>query len=262
MKKMLLHGPVLVLLVLIMACQNVIDSGSVGETIPGPQRSVSDASGNTYLLPYSPYNYEVLLSKFVAAENDRSSNGVIAADGRVNEPVWNGASSSAIRNFKHPTSPADPPEGYSTEGTTRSVWNGYTLYVAVKVQDSTSAPENTQLTSSTDRSTRLQSASWNNFDAVEFDLDFFNDKIDKWELDDGMFKISRSGKLANRLLPDAGQGDSPDDTWADPLADPRAREFTDRLKDWGAYEVANGYEVWLAIEREFDGSRNPCPNMI
>jgi hypothetical protein len=197
--------------------------------------------GNSYVLPYSPYDYEVQLAKFAPADANGNST-VIGSDRKLNSTAWANANSSPVSNFKHPSNAAGPNAGYSTEGTLRSLWDGYTLYLAVEVADNT--PSNlTALTSTTQRMTSPGNNTWNNFDAVEFDIDFFNDKIDKWELDDGMVKVSRNGKLAGNRL--NGNGD---ETWADPFGQPEAREFTDRLKDWYAYEITGGYTVWLAIE--------------
>jgi hypothetical protein len=239
MKKQLLCGPVLVLLVLIMACQNVIDSGSAGGAIPGSQRSVSDEFGNTYLLPYSPYSYKVQLAKFAVAESDGTSK-VISADRKLNAAVWNTANSASVDTFKNPGG-VGPAGTYSTDGTLKSVWDGYTLYLAVEVHDNTPA-HLTALQNTTARMTSPGNDSWNNFDAVQFNIDFTNDKLDKGYYC-GMVKVSRNGKLAYNRLNGTG-----DETWADNFGEPTAREFNDRLKDWNAYEVDNGYIVWLAVE--------------
>jgi hypothetical protein len=238
MKKLLWYGLILAL-ALITACQNAFVPNDEGKqrSVPGVSRSVSDEFGNTYLLPYSPYDYQVQMAKFMA-----SAQEVIKSDKTLNDTTWAAANSSPVNQFKHATNAANAAGGYSTDGTLRSLWDGYTLYLAVTVNDTT--PSNlTALTSTTQRMTTVADASWGNFDAVEFDIDFFNDKIDKWELDDGMIKVSRNGKLAGHRLNGTG-----DETWADPFSQPEAREFTDRLKDWGAYEVTGGYVAWLALE--------------
>jgi hypothetical protein len=241
MKKHLLSWPVLVLLVLITACQNVLDSGPDGGTIPGLRRSVSDEFGNTYLLPYSPYSYKVQLAKFVAAESGGTSK-VIATDRKLNPAagVWDTADSAPINYFKN-AGGVSPAGNYSTEGTLKTVWDGYTLYLTVEVRDNTPA-HLTALQNTTERMTNPGNNNWNNFDAVQFNIDFTNDKLDKGYYC-GMVKVSRNGKLAYNRLNGTG-----DETWADNFGEPRAREFNDRLKDWDAYEVANGYVVWLAVE--------------
>lgn len=244
MRKLVWFGPVLALL-LITACEGVLSPNQGGGADPGDKaaRVVSGVSGK-YLLPYSPYNYQVQLAKFVAADSNGNSQ-VIGADRKLNATVWN-FTGSQISNRKHANDAADAPATYTTTGTLKSVWDGYTLYLAVEVND-TSVSNLAALQSTTERMTLVADNQWGNFDAVEFDIDFFNDKIDKWELDDGMIKVSRNGKLAGHPL---NGSDATGGTWFDPFSDPRAREFTDRLKDWNAYEKdgGSGYIAWLALE--------------
>ncbi|AEF81595.1 sugar-binding protein [Leadbettera azotonutricia] len=241
MKKRFLCGLLAVLLVSLIACQNVLSSGSGPSGDKSLLRSVSDGFGNTYILPYSPYNYQVLLSKFVP------STVPVITSGTLNPAAWNDAPTAAINHFMS-TSGTAAPVGYSTAGVLQSVWDGYTLYLAVDVTDST--PSNSSaLDGNLNRLASPGQGVWNQFDAVGFNIDFMDDKYDKWSLDDGFVKVSRSGKLASGRMNDAGTDTgNGDETWADPFGQPEAREFTDRIKDWGAYENAHGYTAWLAIE--------------
>ncbi|MDR0876568.1 MAG: hypothetical protein LBN21_00830, partial [Treponema sp.] len=189
----------------------------------------------------------MLLSKFAPAVSGGESQ-VITGDRKLNPTVWDSANSSPITNYLSTT--GGPPTGsYSTAGTLKSVWDGYTLYLGVTVLDNT--PSNlTALENSTQRLTSPGTGAWNQFDAVGFNIDFMDDKFDKWSLDDGFIKVSRSGKLASGRMNDSGNDTGTgDETWADPFGQPEAREFTDRIKDWGAYENSGGgYTAWLAVE--------------
>jgi hypothetical protein len=166
---------------------------------------------------------------------------VINPDGTLNETVWSasGAPTATINKYTNAAGTGAAGGTYSTTGYMRSVWDGYTLYVAVQVGDNT--PD--YLTAVQNSTTRFISSTIANQDCVEFDIDFFNHKTDKWEIEMGRAKVSRGGKLVGHPLGGNGTG-----TWADPFSEMRAREFTDRVKDWGAYEVSNGYIAWIALE--------------
>jgi hypothetical protein len=246
MKKLLLCGPVLALL-LITACSNGLSyEGGGGPSTEG--RYVSDKFGNQYILPYSPYNYKVALSEFVPAANGVSN--VITADKKLNEAVWAASHSYPVREFKNganTTGTQDPAPGYSTEGALRSVWDGYTLYLAVDVIDNTPSYLN-GLEASTERMTSFTGSpgpgNWHQFDSVEFYINFLGDKYEGRTMNAGTAKISRSGKFGG-IRWTLGNND---ETWADSLGQPEAREFQDRAKDWGAYETASGYTAWIAFE--------------
>ena len=254
MKRMFVCG-LLIVCMLITAC-----SASVGPNFDnsetaaqGSPRSLTDQFGNTYLLPWSPFNYEVLESKFTPADANGNSTVVLPEVGgvrRLNEavwgPLWNSANTAStpapVAYFRGADGNATPGGTYQTTGELRSVWDGYTLYLAVRVNDNTPA-HLPALQTTTQRITGPGNTSWNNFDGVEFCIDFDNEKTNKWILD-GFAKVSRNGKLAGNRVNGTG-----DQTWADTFSQPDAREFTDRIKDWGAYELdGGGYMAWLAME--------------
>jgi|GEM_PF-3436248 len=227
--KRLLWGPALLLALLVVACQGPTSSSDGGESLKGLQ----------YSLPYSPYDYEVLKSQFTTES--------MAMDGKLDEAAWGQAESSVIDNIKSATAAEDATSGAT--GVIRSVWDGYRLYVAVQVSDNTPA-NNPTLEASTERATGLwngynaswlQDDSWISFDGVQFSMDFWNDKVDKWEDDDALFAISRSGKLAYQDNSDRG-------TYGSAHACPDAREYTNRLNSWAVTSTATGYIIELAID--------------
>ncbi|MDR1109072.1 MAG: hypothetical protein LBL19_08565, partial [Spirochaetaceae bacterium] len=85
-----------------------------------------------------------------------------------------------------------------------------------------------------------------NFDNVEFAVDFWNDKQDKWADDDGLFAISRSGKLVY----DSSGGFGDEGTYASVFASPDAREYNNRIKAYAVTEKSGGagYIVELALQ--------------
>ena len=237
---------------LITACQNpsAIDGGVA--------RAANDSGGTSYVLPWSPYQYKVLESKFTDA--------AITVDGTLSEAAWAGAASSQIAYVKHPTNAEDGSTGAT--GTIKSVWDGYTLYLAVDVTDNTLAKW-AKLETPDNQSVVLKSngaygslgnamvipgwgvfgdGAWNNYyDNVEFAIDFWNDKQDKWADDDGFFAISRSGKLVYRN----GEGFPADEgTYASVFASPDAREYNDRIKAYAVTEKSGGtgYIIELALQ--------------
>jgi hypothetical protein len=96
--------------------------------------------------------------------------------------------------------------------------------------------------------TTYQSPPYNTrFDNVEFALDFWNDKQDKWADDDGLFAISRSGKL---VYDNSGGFGTDEGTYASVFASPDAREYNDRVKAYAVKEKSGGagYTVELALQ--------------
>jgi hypothetical protein len=248
-KRFLWAGAAFVLLV--TACQN-----PTGDSI---NNRASDGPGTGYVLPYSPYDYQVLESKF--------TNGSITVDGKLDEGIWAQAASSNIQNFKHAVNAEDAQTGAT--GTIKSVWDGYTLYIAVDVMDNT--PANLTLLENggtggalgdptiTPKSngayalmetmdyTTFQTPPYNvRFDNVEFAVDFWNDKQDKWADDDGLFAVSRSGKLVY----DSSGGFGDEGTYASVFASPDAREYNDRIKAYAVTQKSGnaGYTVELALQ--------------
>ncbi|MDR0707601.1 MAG: hypothetical protein LBF60_06975, partial [Treponema sp.] len=250
MKKFLWAGIALVLLS--PACQ---DPGYGADDL-----AANNGAAVTYVLPYSPYDYQVLESTF--------TDGTITVDGNLNEGIWAQAASSNIANFKHATNAEDADSGAT--GTVKSVWDGYTLYIAVDVTDATPAnltllendgqggspyvdptitPKSNgayAITEAMDYST-YQTPPYNSrFDNVEFAVDFWNDKQDKWADDDGLFAVSRSGKLVY----DSSDGFGDEGTYASVFASPDAREYNDRIKAYAATEKSDGsgYTIELAFQ--------------
>ncbi|MDN4504010.1 sugar-binding protein [Alteromonadaceae bacterium BrNp21-10] len=170
---------------------------------------------------------EQLTATFVGAAFDGSSP--ITVDGiRDNAYPLQGA---AIDNAKNGAANADIVT--NTHGTIRSVWDGRTLYMFVEVNDDTPSLNPTL--------PAWGASSATNFDGVEFALDFWNDKIDKFEDDDGLFTISRDGKLT--YLPNGGVINH-----QSVHAFRDGREYSNRIKDFAVTSTAQGYTVELAIE--------------
>ena len=141
------------------------------------------------------------------------------------------AAAAAISHAKNPAGNADVVT--TTHGELRSVWDGRTLYLLVEVSDDTP-------------SFNLALPAWGasnatNFDGVEFALDFWNDKVDKFEDDDGLFTISRDGKLTyapnNGVINHQSVHAFKDD-----------REYTNRIKDFKVVSTPTGYTVELALQ--------------
>jgi hypothetical protein len=250
MKKKNLLWASVALMALMLACQNPLDGNG------GAARDV--ASGVPYVLPYSPYDYKVVESRFTVS--------AVTVDGVLDEGAWASAPSSSIGYLKHPTNPEDASTGAT--GTIKSIWDGYTLYIAVDVTDNTPANwaslENETAPAVVKKSNGFYGSqgnymeyvpgfgmgdgNWNYYyDNVEFDIDFWNDKQDKWADDDGIFAISRSGKVVFRN----GEGYPADEgTYASVFASPDAREYNDRIKAYAVKEKANGsgYTIELALQ--------------
>ena len=115
-----------------------------------------------------------------------------------------------------------------THGELRLVWDGHLLYLLVEVSDDTPSFD-------------LNLPDWgtgngSEFDGVEFALDFWDDKRDKFEDDVGLFTISRDGKstyAANRgVINHQSVHAFKDD-----------REYTNRIKDFKVVSTPTGYTV-------------------
>lgn len=170
-----------------------------------------------------------LNSNFVAAKANGSS--VIVVDG-LRDSAYP-AQGVPISHAKNAAANADITT--STSGTLRSVWDGRTLYLLVEVNDSTPSFDSALPV--------WGSSSAVDFDGVEFALDFWNDKVDKFEDDDGLFTISRDGKLS--YAPNAGVINH-----QSVHAFKDGREYTNRIKDFKVVSTATGYVVELALQIE------------
>ena len=97
----------------------------------------------------------------------------IAIDG-IAEAAWDEAAASDIGIAMNPRLTAAAPE-CTTGGEVRAMWDGSLLYLLIRVTD-------------TDITTASGSAT--NKDGVEIYIDLWNDKMSKYEEDDGMMRIS------------------------------------------------------------------------
>lgn len=171
---------------------------------------------------------ENLTAQFVPSNPDGTSR--IVVDG-VRDAAYASSPVALIDNAKNAAANADAVS--LTKGELRSVWDGRTLYLLVEVTDSTPA-NNPALPA-------WGASSATNFDGVEFALDFWNDKVDKFEDDDGLFTISRDGRLT--YVPNAGVVNH-----QSVHAFKDGREYTNRIKDYKVVSTPTGYAVELALQ--------------
>src|ERR1700761_1267794 len=87
--------------------------------------------------------------------------------------VWNQATAYPIANAYGTANYNPPTAACNAQPTLRALWDGAKLYVMVSVADP-----------------NVVGGSTFNGAAVEFWIDHFNDKVQKFEEDDGMFDIS------------------------------------------------------------------------
>lgn len=97
----------------------------------------------------------------------------IIVDG-IAEPAWNQATPSHIAIAMNPDLSAIA-ANCATSGDVRALWDGSLLYLLISVNDA-------DITTASDKSTDK--------DGVEVYIDLFNDKMSKFEEDDGMMRIS------------------------------------------------------------------------
>lgn len=155
----------------------------------------------------------------------------IVLDG-LPDAAYSSAPVGVIDNAKTAAGNVDYTAGPAATGEIRAVWNGPVLYVLVKVNDSTIS---------------RNSSTVNNRDGVEFSLDVWNDKIDKWEDDDGLFTVSSLGAITGNTGNQTGSVHF----------DTTSREFTNRIKGAAASDIIDpdtnavvGYYVELALQIE------------
>lgn len=170
---------------------------------------------------------EQTASLFVAANPDGSSPIIVDGFRDAAYP----AAGALIDNAKNAAANADVVT--ATNGELRSVWDGRTLYLLVEVNDSTPSFNATLPAWGTSSAT--------NFDGVEFAIDFWNDKVDKFEDDEGIFTISRDGKLT--YVPNFGVVNH-----QSVHAFQNGREYTNRIKDFKVVATPTGYTVELALQ--------------
>lgn len=182
----------------------------------------------------------------------------IRVDGVMDEAYAN-AEAGLIHNVKDGTQPADYKGGAAATGTVWSVWDGGTLYLFVDVTDPTPA-YNTRYRGlnkaeaigdgdaydwalfQTDPEKWHKPGTYSVGDAVEFAVDFWNDKVPKFQDDDGLFSITRDGYLtyfAEGMVKNHSSV----------YAQKENREYNNRIRAWAAQEKADGsgYCVELAL---------------
>ncbi len=170
---------------------------------------------------------EQLAASFVRAKADGTSPIVVDGARDAAYP----AVGALVDNAKNGAANADIQT--ETRGELRSVWDGRTLYLLVEVADNTPAFNATL--------PEWGASAAMDFDGVEFALDFWNDKVAKFEDDDGLFTISRDGKLVytpNRFVVNHQSVH----------AHPENREYTNRIKDFKVATTPVGYVVELALQ--------------
>lgn len=195
----------------------------------------------------APYPHKILRAAFTTDE--------VIVDGIADE-AYSKAEKSPIRNVKDGREPSDYSGNTTTGGTVRSLWDGRTLYIFVDVTDSTPAYNGAYRGMSKEvpigdgdsfdfgnPGGGFKSGTYSKGDAVEFSLDFWNDKTAKFQDDDGLFSITRDGYLTFYKEPMIKNHSSVH-------ADRENREFSNRIKAWAAREKedGSGYCVELALE--------------
>jgi hypothetical protein len=106
------------------------------------------------------------------AVNAQYTGSAVPLDGNLGA-VWNTATAYPIANAYGTTNYNAPTAACNAQPTLRALWDGAKLYVMVSVADP-----------------NVVGGSTFNGAAVEFWVDHFNDKVQKFEEDDGMFDIS------------------------------------------------------------------------
>ncbi|WP_274649647.1 sugar-binding protein [Paenibacillus humicola] len=178
--------------------------------------------------PAGPMPSEQLNSQFTIQD--------IVVDGKP-DAAYDAAVPSRIAHGKNAAATADL--AADTYGELRSVWDGPVLYLLVQVHDKTKSRS-----AATDTGLRQDDA--NNpaiRDSVVFMLDFWNDKVDKFQDDDGIFTVSSNGNLTYEFNTAVNNHSSVH-------AYPQDREYTNRIKSYAATDTPDGYNVELALQIE------------
>ncbi len=175
------------------------------------------------------------------------TNVPVTVDGEMDE-VWRIAPVSEIAHAKAGAASADWVT--DTKGTLRALWNGEKLWLLVDIADATPAYSGNPalgaqrsvggynyFTGKNDPNTYASE------DGVEFALDFWNDKIDKFQDDDGLFTITREGKRTYELNGMVTNHSSLH-------AMETNREYSNRVTAWAVKEKADGsgYTVELQLQ--------------
>ncbi|MEV4758355.1 sugar-binding protein [Micromonospora sp. NPDC049559] len=184
--------------------------------------------------PAGPMPSEQLRSQFTTKS--------VTVDGRADR-AYDSARPARIAHAKNATATADATT--ATHGELRSVWDGPVLYLLVEVHDATRSRG-----AATDKGLRQDAANDPALrDSVVFGLDFWNDKVDKFEDDDGLFTISANGNLTYQFNQFVNNHSSVH-------AYPENREYTNRISGYAAAETTDGYTVELALQIEGAKLRN------
>lgn len=196
-------------------------------------------------------NYKRLCSLF--------TTDTIVVDGIADEAYLN-AEKSLIINVKDGSAPKAYSGKTTTSGVVQSVWDGRTLYIFVDVTDNTPSYNSkyagklkldpigdgdaySWLGSDFGDKGSIRKSTYNIGDAVEFSIDFWNDKVSKFQDDDGLFSITRDGYLTYYY-------DAMVNNHSSVYAHKDNREFNNRIKAWAVSEKddGSGYCVELALE--------------
>jgi endo-1,4-beta-xylanase len=172
----------------------------------------------------------MVLSASAASAHDTPPSQVLTAqftpspvlvDGNV-EAAWSSATAVPLANAYNPAMTGAPTGPCAVSAEARALWDGAVLYLLVSVNDpliSTSAPQAT------------------NKDGVEFWVDHFNDKVAKFEEDDGTMTVSAP--------PTAFSANRPQNTVYDNVSSRYLKSFASALRT-DASGVTTGYDVEIA----------------
>ena len=161
----------------------------------------------------------------------------------IQNPAWESAPAAPIR------------DGSTERGSMKALWNGERLFLRVDVLDATPAYSGDPslgaarsgggfnfMTGQNDPDTyRCE-------DGVEFMLDFWNDKIAKFQDDDGIFTITRDGQRTyekNAMVVNHSSLHAMETN----------REFSNRVTAWAATEKPDGSGYTVEIQIQLWGTR-------
>lgn len=175
------------------------------------------------------------------------TTAAVRMDGVIDE-VWAAAEAAPIAHAKAGSAAADT--AAEASGTLRALWDGERLYLMADVLDATPA-----FSGLASPGSERSAGGYNYFtqkndpntyaceDGVEFSLDFWNDKSGKFEDDDGLFTLTREGRLTyerNAMVVNHSSVH----------AMPSNREFSNRISAWAVreHDDGSGYTAVLCLE--------------
>ena len=171
----------------------------------------------------------------------------VPGDGTVSGP-WAEAEAVPVANARGGGAAA--PVQTETRGTLRALWDGERLFLLTEVWDATPA-----FSGLASPGSERSAGGYNYFtgkndpntyaceDGVEFSLDFYNDKGNKFEDDDGLFTVTREGLVTYERNAMVVNHSSVHAMEAN-------REYSGRISAHAVYERpdGSGYNVFLCIE--------------